>query len=71
MGLTRDLQIQQALAAQAEACEEAKLAYHEFHVATQLGEWDRAEDARNRATAWTEAQMDAYTRAARLMREAG
>jgi hypothetical protein len=50
---------------------EWQLALQEFHLAANMGNWKRAEDARQKAIAHMEAQLDSFIRAYRLSRESG
>lgn len=64
MSLT-DEAIQRDLTEAATANAEMSLATHEYHLACQNGQWDRAETARVRAMAFMEAHLDALMRACR------
>ena len=59
------------LKASAQAMEELQLATHEHRVAMTAGDWERAEDARQRAVAQFEVHLDALTRANRRLEMIG
>ncbi len=69
--ITLEQQAADAFARSQRLAREVALAFHEFNVAAQNHEWERAEDARLRIVALTEGQTDAFLEGTRAVARLG